>query len=325
MMKKLARGLLIPISILACPVVLNAEVKDSILAQGGPVQDATEVMSYWTPDRMKAAEYVDAAYNYKPQEPVITPGGDTYGFAPLPTPYQDKVSSRVTGMLFFHRATDGMDAHCSASIITSQSKSLVITGAHCVMTPLFTPEKLSWYNQLMFVPAYNGAAQGDEKAPFGYWPVKQIFIPQKVFDSPWSFMGEGSVDMALGTVFPQHGRLLEEAAGKGLSPHFLQDSETFDWVTSYGYPGPSESGHGDGRQYRCDSRAGTGGASDLSEDKLTMPSCAPLGGSSGGPILLERVVGEDPKLIGTVTAPNGNNRLKESVFSPLYNAADAAH
>ncbi|WP_277961582.1 hypothetical protein [Pseudomonas sp. RIT-To-2] len=284
-----------------------------------PEQDAVEVLAYWTPARMKNAEKVEASYSGRPEEPILTPGGDVYGYTALPAPYAADVKSRWVGMLFFHRPSGAqpLDAHCSASIIDSESKSLIVTGAHCVMNAPKFP--LTWDTQLMFVPAYNGAAEGAEQAPFGYWPIQRAFLPQEVADNPYSFWGAGSLDLAVARIYPQNNKALQEVVGGGFIPRFLTDDDTFNWVTLLGYPGPVQSGHGDGRQYMCYSR---GGKSGLEGDKLSMPSCEPLGGNSGGPILLETAVGKDPEIIGTLTAPDGHNRLNKSVFTPLYNAAE---
>lgn len=284
-----------------------------------PVQNAENVLAYWTPSRMKDAESVEADATGRPPEPILTPGGDVYGYAPMPTPYAKDVRSRVVGMLFFYRQSDEtpINAHCSASIINSESKSLIVTAAHCVMNAAKLP--LTWDTQIMFVPSYNGAAEGAEKAPFGFWPIQQVFLPQEVADFPWNFLGPGSLDIAIARVYPRNNQALQDAVGASFIPHFLSDDDTFDWVTLVGYPGTVESGHGDGRQYFCYSR---GGKSGPTGDKLSMPSCEPLGGNSGGPILLERVVGKDPEIIGTLQASDGHNRMRESVFIPLYNAAE---
>lgn len=278
-------------------------------ATGSPVQDRATVLGYWTDDLMKQAEIADGM-EQSPGE-VITENGDLLGYAPVPMPYVNSKMARVNGVLFI-RQPDGSHGHCSASVINSDSKSLIVTAAHCVMG---TENK--WKELMMFVPAYNGSAKEGERTPLGRWPVKQAFVPSSV--------PEGQTidnDIAVARLYlllpaqpigPEES--VEQKVGGGLKPK-VNESGLFGVTRIVGYPGIDRYS---GMQQLCDSFTsvveGTTG--------LGAKNCCAFSGNSGGPIVLSS--SQELEVVAVVHNNVSHARLRESTFNPVYQAADAGH
>lgn len=278
-----------------------------------PIQeDPRAIEEYWTYERMKAAERAEGTAVPTPEKPIL-PGADQSGYVPMPTPYTSYAASRKNGMLFF-RVPGGRDEHCSASVITSSSQSLVLTAAHCAHK-----SDGGWREMMVFVPAYNGSASGGERAPYGKWPVKQAFIPHLNADST---RGD---DIAVLSVYVRTtpvglSRTIEEVVGGGFEPLMTEDG-SFESVQLVGYPGNWVPGDGpyDGEQRRCESPA----IPYEQSNQLTLTHCASQSGNSGGPLLLERPPFET-QVVGVVHFTFEYSRLLPQTFLPIYRAANDA-
>lgn len=276
-------------------------------AIGSPVQDRDRVLEYWTDDFMKQAEISDGM-EQTPQE-VITENGDLLGYAPVPVPYVNSKLARVNGVLFY-RQPGGSHGHCSASVIHSESKSLIVTAAHCVMGI-----ENKWKELMMFVPAYNGSAKEGERTPLGRWPVKQAFVPLSV--------PEGQTidnDIAVARLYllsptqpigPKES--IEQKVRGGLKPK-INESGLFDITRIVGYPGVDRYS---GAQQLCDSYTsvveGTTGLGAI--------NCGTFSGNSGGPIVISS--SQEFEVVAVVHNNVSHARLRESTFGPVYQAADA--
>ncbi|MEU8322696.1 trypsin-like peptidase domain-containing protein [Nonomuraea sp. NPDC048881] len=107
----------------------------------------------------------------------LTPGGDANGYAPVRRPYTADGNSRATGRLFFVNAT-GRDDSCSASVVRSASRLLVITAAHCVYSSPDGSASGTWHTNFAFVPAYDGrAATAAQREPYGRWGGRRAWKP----------------------------------------------------------------------------------------------------------------------------------------------------
>ncbi|GLQ47959.1 hypothetical protein GCM10007862_30100 [Dyella lipolytica] len=280
--------------------------------EASPIQEnPSDIIEFWDEGKMKLAETSEGM----PWRPLEKPfGGDQSGYVVMPEPYTEHALSKVNGMLFY-RESAGKLAHCSASVILSRSKSLVLTAAHCVQA------YARWKEMMVFVPAYNGAAEGAGRAPYGKWPVKQAFIP-------YLSAGEHEVDndVAVLSIYPsmpftKGSYPIEQVVGGGLAP-LMTDSGDFKAVEVIGYPGAWIPGDGpyNGEQRRCvghatDSPHGVG---------LFVPMCATQSGNSGGPLVLNHGGPLSPEVIGVVH--NGHNyaRLRPTTFGVIYPEADNA-
>ncbi|QKW19476.1 trypsin-like serine protease [Kitasatospora sp. NA04385] len=121
---------------------------------------------------------------------VDRPRGTTRTAAPTP------LDSRV-GAVFTH-GPDG-DHFCTASVVDSPGRNLIVTAAHCLVQPRIGRTR----TDLVFAPGYRN---GD--TPSGVWPVDAVTV-----DPAWRRDGDPDVDVAFATVRPQDGRQVQEVLG----------------------------------------------------------------------------------------------------------------
>ena len=169
----------------------------SAAAQGG-------ALVYWTARRMLATAEAEAAGATAP-ETVTAPKG---------TPKAVKFNgSPTTGALFF---TTGGKAHfCSASVVRSTQKDLLLTAAHCVYG---SDNKFA--GNIEYVPGYH-----DGKQPHGVWPVRSITIA-----SNWRTSHNINMDFAFLAVAPESGKSIEQTTGGFTLGINLPDNEKIEAV-----------------------------------------------------------------------------------------------
>jgi V8-like Glu-specific endopeptidase len=108
------------------------------------------------------------------------------------------LATTAVGALFSISGGHLASHFCTASVIDSQSRDLIITAAHCV----------SGYSAanpagLAFVPGYDGAT------PLGIWTVTRIFV-----DSAWSASANPNDDVAfLEVAANASGKRIEDVTG----------------------------------------------------------------------------------------------------------------
>src|SRR5260221_5964940 len=119
-------------------------------AAGASEREAARPARYWTAARMRSTPPLDA-----PKDGGLTA---LASFAPIAEPTVPPFA--VNGRLFVRQGNKR--GFCSATVIDSASRKLVLTAGHCVNTGPQAPNGHSvWSSLLEFVPAYTGAA------PFG--------------------------------------------------------------------------------------------------------------------------------------------------------------
>ncbi|WP_441250268.1 trypsin-like serine peptidase [Kitasatospora sp. McL0602] len=159
-------------------------------------------------------------------------------------------SSRV-GALFTGTVSAGNHS-CTASVLHSTTKNLVLTAAHCVSA---TPDGL------LFAPGYR-----DGKTPYGSWRITKVYTT-----SGWSQGADPDQDFAILQTAPNGSTNVEDAVGAntlGLDAPFT------DVVRLYGYPDSSEV------PLLC-TNATT--RQDTYQRQIDCPSYS--GGTSGGPFI----------------------------------------
>lgn len=305
-------------------VLLNAKLlfaqtnPDEALA--GPWQNKNQTLIYWTAARMKEAEQIDNDPGDRPPtQPPITPGGDLSGHARSPKPYLDNFITRVTGELFFYDPVKSRNSHCTASVINSQSKRLLLTAAHCVMSP--TPQlPLQWNQHLMFVPAYDGKrpVEDEQRAPYGLWPVSRVYISALLGETP-ELVIAGPEDLAVAGSFDRlPGERIEQVVGGGLLPYVNAVPESFPLVNVLGYPGNGS--YGGATQYWCLSTTGN-------LTSLSIPNCRVYGGHSGGPVIVGNNFNppEGTAVVVAVVHTLAATRVKPILFPNLIEMANKDH
>ncbi|MEY9968656.1 V8-like Glu-specific endopeptidase [Streptacidiphilus sp. MAP12-16] len=148
---------------------------------------------------------------------------------------------------------------CSAAVIDSPGRDLVVTAAHCAVSPGRGRARRG----LVFVPGYH-----DGVRPYGEWAVSRVTT-----DVRWSAEGDPDYDVAFLTTVPIGGgsRRVQDAVGsEAIGFNRARGAR----AVGVGYPSSSE------RPVHCRSTLRRYGASQLEFDCPGMP-----GGTSGGPLL----------------------------------------
>lgn len=200
----------------------------SLDAADGEQQDATE---YWTPERMRSAEPMDRevsedAASGAEQPSVgaprqIAPSAPSAGVEPqalpeLGAPWEGGGAvTESVGRVFF--TYQGQNSACSASVVTSENKSTIITAGHCVYL------EGAWHENWVFVPGYDN---GD--APYGEWPAEQLLAY-----SAWVDSEDMNFDLGAVVVGSLNGELIQDVVGsQGVA---FNQPRGFD-AYSFGYP-----------------------------------------------------------------------------------------
>ena len=130
------------------------------------------------------------------------------------------VALRV-GALFAREA--GGDHFCTASVVASPGRDLLITAAHCI-----NGGKGGSYRQdIVFIPDYR-----DGQAPFGIWTVRQLLVAPQ-----WISGSDPSLDVGFVTLEPHDGQNIEDVLGAN---QLGIDSGYQNLVRVTGYPASAD-------------------------------------------------------------------------------------
>jgi V8-like Glu-specific endopeptidase len=193
----------------------------SVYSVPAAAQDAAR--SFWTPSGMTSAAAASAQRQEQRLGPVYqaAPAFSLFSAAAKPGPPRgtpDPVSFAgvpTVGALFY--STSSSRHFCTASVVSSSTRNLVLTAAHCVYAKGYS-------QNLVFVPGYDNGA-----APYGAWTVKKIIVA-----SGWRQRHDPSLDFAyLEVTPPPHSAGPIQAVTGGLSVGFtLRDAHS---ITVIGY------------------------------------------------------------------------------------------
>ena len=237
-----------------------------------------DVLSYWTRERMAAARPLDADVADEPaqEQPVVAdvdgssssstdPAGMTEPVAPA-AGKGAAPQARTKGKLFFNGYETG-NAYCSASVLNTPSKSVIITAAHCVYS-----SKEGWAKDAVFVPDYD-RTQADPD-PVGVWTARSM----RTFDSWRADQTDFRNDVAYVTLNDggdANKPVVDVVGGHGLA---WGGSYVFR-ATIFGYPTNKTNPDGRGTIYSCVK------TTEESEGKVRTEGCDFGFGGSGGPWL----------------------------------------
>ncbi|MDH6705456.1 V8-like Glu-specific endopeptidase [Kitasatospora sp. MAA19] len=87
---------------------------------------------------------------------------------------------------------------CTASVVHSPGRNLLVTAAHCVQS-----SRIGLLDGLVFTPGYRNGF-----SPYGSWPVRQITV-----DPRWASDDDPEYDVAFVTVGPVDGKQVEDSVG----------------------------------------------------------------------------------------------------------------
>ncbi|MEP7762775.1 hypothetical protein [Sanguibacter sp. 25GB23B1] len=191
-----------------------------------------EINDYWTDDRRKDAKPKDTTPSDTDDTVVDTPPDPATGIMVDPTtgpvnPAGPQLPNASAGDVFeatglaastlgrlYISFADG-DYVCSATVVTSASKSTVATAAHCLWDFAGDTE---WGSNVMFVP---NDADDSSVAPYGRWAATSAHGPQEFADSAsvdenGAISGDGwAYDFAFLTMAPDEtsGQLIQDVTG----------------------------------------------------------------------------------------------------------------
>jgi hypothetical protein len=164
-------ALALPAAAAAAPVVTH-EVE----------QSAAEVREYWTPERMREAAPIvapsdpDASASPVAGSPTATSAAQPPDQETNPA-FDGLFPQRVHGKLFI--SFGSQDGSCSATIVRSRARNLLLTAGHCVVEPGGGGIEPVWAQNVVFVPSYRNAS-----GPFGAWPAARLSAPVRWVREP---------------------------------------------------------------------------------------------------------------------------------------------
>jgi hypothetical protein len=161
----------------------------------------------------------------RPLELMRRESGPALKRAPQPPPFESfqvpdpsvpplPAHGKVFGFL---RGFGGFE--CSATVVGSASRSVVMTAGHCV----YEPRSSTFATRLTFVPAYADGAR-----PFGGWSVATSRSTRG-----WIRRENYDFDYATLTVRPRNGALIEDVVG---ARALATDTPREQIYNAYGYP-----------------------------------------------------------------------------------------
>ncbi|HEX6470573.1 MAG TPA: trypsin-like peptidase domain-containing protein [Streptosporangiaceae bacterium] len=164
-------------------------------------------LAFWTPRRMAAATPLDA-------RPTTPAAGPYRAAASRPTAHT-WTGSPVVGALFLSNGSGGH--YCTASVVDTAKKSLILTAAHCLYT------RDGWAKNIVFVPRYSAG-----RRPYGVWTVRYMYV-----DSRWKQNRDPDLDFGFAVVGTDGGRRIADVVGAN---RLVTDQGYTDKVRVIGYP-----------------------------------------------------------------------------------------
>ncbi|MFE6398085.1 trypsin-like serine peptidase [Streptomyces alboflavus] len=210
---------------------------DELKATPEEIAEAKAAEAYWTPERIADAVPVNPDKGAEER----TPLGDM-----LRSPSHVDSKGVATAGVFLIKQDDDpqqdpgkRDQFCSASSVTSPTKSLVITAAHCL-------NDNDRFRNLAFAPGWKADPRDSKRgiAPYGVFPIKKgkIWIDGRYL-SLGTVKGD-DLDFAFLKTGPNSkGQFLETATGKGNKLTTLPTSSKLNQknVSLIGFPGSTKS------------------------------------------------------------------------------------
>ncbi len=163
----------------------------------------------------------------------------------------------AVGALFVTGTTGSRTHFCTASVVDSPRRDMIITAAHCLASYAANPE------QITFVPGYH-----DGEAPYGVWTTARVLV-----DNAWAPAADPDDDVAfLIVTSPSGGTRIEDVTGA----ERLGIDQPTGAVRVIGYPNSQE------RPITCQNRT-----TKFSARQQQFDCGGFTNGTSGGPFLAD--------------------------------------
>lgn len=106
----------------------------------------------------------------------------------------DTRQTAAIGAIFHGAVASSGDHYCTASVVRSPGRNLIVTAAHCLS---------GGTDDLYFVPGYH-----DGRAPYGIWRIGTVYR-----DARWDDDHDDDLDVAFAVVEPLSGHQVEDVVG----------------------------------------------------------------------------------------------------------------
>jgi V8-like Glu-specific endopeptidase len=241
-----------------------------------------------------SATTVAAAAASAAAEPLREPTGSTAAHAPHSTAFGG--TPRV-GALFFTGDSALSGDFCTAAVVAAPGHDLLVTAAHCVVTPGSGKVR----GNLMFVPGYVSG-----QAPYGRWAVRKVVV-----DTRWARRGDPDYDVAFLITAPigSEGRVQDVVGAEGIAFTAQPARPAPVPAVAVGYPW-----HG-GQPVHCRSQLLRHSSSQLRFDCPGMPM-----GTSGSPLLSGvDATGSGPgRVLGVIGGYQSGGATDDISYSPSF-------
>jgi V8-like Glu-specific endopeptidase len=215
--------------------------KQGAVASRASADDAAATRDYWTLKRMRDAVPLDL-----PSGPGLErePFASSSAIPPdqeIPAELDTTYPYRIHGRLFLR--FNGEPNSCSATVVTSFSRDLILTAGHCVNVPRGGGQ-VNWATDLLFVPGYRNGV-----SPLGEYPAVNAGTP-----SLWAVAGVISFDLGIVKLAAAGGIAIQDLLGsRGVS--FNRSAKSFkgQTVQAFGYPAAPNPGYNGERPILCNS------------------------------------------------------------------------
>ncbi|MGE5292176.1 MAG: trypsin-like serine peptidase [Micromonosporaceae bacterium] len=201
----------------------------------------------------------------------------------------------AVGALFIMGANSAATHFCTASVVDSPKRDLVITAAHCLANLSARADRVT------FVPGFH-----DNKAPYGVWTTARVIV-----DDAWASSADPDDDVAFLIITPAAGsRRIEDVTGA----ERLSIGPPTGVVRVTGYP------NGKNRPITCQNSI-----TKFSARQMRFACAGFTDGTSGGPFLanVSPTTG-DGLVVGVVGGYEEGGYTPEISYSPMFGRNVAA-
>ena len=225
------------------------------------------VTDYWTPERMSEAIPLSG-----PEDAAALVEGENPSFRAAPTDQETfpgadlAYPQRIHGKLLM--TIGGQPASCSATVVTSFSRDVILTAGHCLANPGPAFGQTTFSQNVAFAPGFRNMV-----APFGLYGATSLRTP-----GIWAYEGVIAFDVGAAKLASPSGVPIQDQLGsRGVS--FNRPSFRGQVFGIYGYPAQPAEFYDGQRLIFCSSpfqgfEDGTGG--------IKAGPCRQQEGSSGG-------------------------------------------
>ncbi|WP_147341486.1 trypsin-like serine peptidase [Actinomadura logoneensis] len=179
--------------------------------------EAQDAESYWTPQRLASATPVGGPKAAAPAGPQVGERSVTAQAVPKSAAFG---GIPTVGAVFFNNGKG--NHYCTASVVHSYSKSLLLTAAHCI----HGGRGGGYSHNVAFVPKFDNG-----KRPYGIWSAKMLMV-----DKRWASNSDPDLDYGFIAVYPRGGRKIEQVVGYN---KLAINQGVGNWVNIAGYPSRS--------------------------------------------------------------------------------------